>query len=35
MGIDRCNIGVGMQNWDKPEMVMPMIERFSKLIPEL
>ncbi len=35
MGIDRCNIGVGMQNWDKPEMVMPMIERFSKLIPDL
>ena len=35
MGIDRCNIGVGMQNWDKPEMVMPMIEQFSKLIPQL
>jgi probable F420-dependent oxidoreductase len=35
MGIDRCNIGVGMQNWDKPEMVMPMIERFSKLVPDL
>lgn len=35
MGIDRCNIGVGMQNWEKPEMVMPMIERFSKLIPDL
>ncbi|MDH4040851.1 MAG: LLM class F420-dependent oxidoreductase [Gammaproteobacteria bacterium] len=35
MGIDRCNIGVGMQNWDKPEMVMPMIEQFSKLIPDL
>jgi probable F420-dependent oxidoreductase len=35
MGIDRCNIGVGMQNWDKPEMVMPMIEKFSKLIPDL
>lgn len=35
MGIERCNIGVGMQNWDKPEMVMPMIERFSKLIPDL
>lgn len=35
MGIDRCNIGVGMQNWDKPEMVMPMIERFAKLIPAL
>ncbi len=35
MGVDRCNIGVGMQNWDKPEIVMPMIEQFSRLIPEL
>lgn len=35
MGIDRCNIGIGMENWDKPDMVMPMIEQFSRLIPEL
>jgi probable F420-dependent oxidoreductase len=35
MGVNRCNIGVGTQNWDKPEIVMPMIEEFSKLIPEL
>lgn len=35
MGVDRCNIGVGMQNWDKPEIVMPMIEQFAKIIPEL
>lgn len=35
MGIDRCNIGVGMENWDKPDIVMPMIEQFSKIIPEL
>jgi probable F420-dependent oxidoreductase len=35
LGIDRCNIGVGMENWDKPEIVMPMIEQFSKIIPEL
>lgn len=34
-GVTRCNIGVGMQNWDKPEIVMPMIEEFSKLIPDL
>ncbi|MBB5186486.1 putative F420-dependent oxidoreductase [Zhongshania antarctica] len=34
-GVDRCNIGVGMQNWDKPEIVMPMIERFSKIIAQL
>ena len=35
LGIDRCNIGVGMENWDKPEIVMPMIEEFSRLIPDL
>jgi probable F420-dependent oxidoreductase len=35
MGVNRCNIGVGMENWDKPEIVMPMIEQFSKIIPEL
>jgi len=35
MGVTRCNIGVGMQNWDKPDIVMPMIEEFSKLISEL
>ena len=35
MGVDRCNIGVGMENWDKPEIVMPMIEQFAKIIPEL
>ena len=35
MGVHRCNIGVGMENWDKPEIVMPMIEQFAKLIPDL
>ncbi|MEZ5568554.1 MAG: LLM class F420-dependent oxidoreductase [Halioglobus sp.] len=35
IGIHRCNIGVGMENWDKPEIVMPMIEQYAKLIPEL
>ena len=35
MGVDRCNIGVGMENWGKPEIVMPMIEQFSKIIPDL
>jgi alkanesulfonate monooxygenase SsuD/methylene tetrahydromethanopterin reductase-like flavin-dependent oxidoreductase (luciferase family) len=34
-GVSRCNIGVGMQNWNKPEIVMPMIERYSKIIAEL
>ena len=35
LGIARVNIGVGMENWDKPDIVMPMIEEFSKLIPAL
>jgi hypothetical protein len=35
MGIHRCNIGVGMENWDRPEIVMPMIEEFARIIPEL
>ncbi|CAA0095382.1 putative protein [BD1-7 clade bacterium] len=35
LGVTRCNIGVGMENWDKPEIIMPMIEEFSKLIPAL
>jgi probable F420-dependent oxidoreductase len=35
MGVHRCNIGVGMENWNKPDIVMPMIEKFSRLIPEL
>jgi probable F420-dependent oxidoreductase len=35
MGVARVNIGVSMENWGKPEVVMPMIERFSKIIPEL
>lgn len=34
-GVTRCNIGVGMQNWDKPEIIEPMIEEFAKLIPAL
>jgi len=35
MGVARVNIGVSMENWDKPEVVMPLIEKFSKVIPEL
>ena len=34
-GVDRVNIGVGMENWDKPDIVMPMIEEYSALIPSL
>lgn len=35
LGVARVNIGVSMENWDKPEVVMPMIEKFSKIIPQL
>lgn len=35
MGVHRCNIGVGVENWDRPDVIMPMIEEYSKLIPEL
>ena len=35
LGVTRCNIGVGMENWDKPEIIEPMINEFSKLIDEL
>lgn len=35
MGVARVNIGISMENWDRPEVVMPTIERFSKLVPEL
>ncbi|GAB3278268.1 LLM class F420-dependent oxidoreductase [Parahaliea aestuarii] len=35
MGVQRCNIGVGVENWDRPEIVMPMIEEFARIIPEL
>lgn len=35
MGIARANIGISMANWDRPEVVMPTIEKFSKLIAEL
>jgi len=35
LGVTRCNIGVGMENWNKPEVIEPMIEQASKIIPEL
>lgn len=35
LGVERANIGVSIDMWDKPEQVMPMIERYAKLIPEL
>ena len=35
MGIQRATIGVNMELWDKPEAVMPMIDEFAKVIPDL
>ncbi|MBP8925765.1 MAG: LLM class F420-dependent oxidoreductase [Pseudomonadales bacterium] len=35
MGIARVTVGVAVDMWDKPEQVMPMIDRFAKLIPDL
>ena len=35
MGIQRATIGVSMDLWDKPEAVMPMIDQYAKVIPEL
>jgi alkanesulfonate monooxygenase SsuD/methylene tetrahydromethanopterin reductase-like flavin-dependent oxidoreductase (luciferase family) len=34
-GVSRCNIGLGMQNWNKPDIVMPMIEQYGNIISEL
>ena len=35
MGVQRVTIGVAMDLWDKPEAVMPMIDEYAKVIPEL
>jgi len=35
LGIERATIGVSMDLWDRPEAVMPMIDRYAKIIPEL
>ena len=35
LGIQRATIGVSENLWDKPGAVMPMIDRYAKLIPEL
>ncbi|ROS01295.1 putative F420-dependent oxidoreductase [Sinobacterium caligoides] len=34
-GVDRALIGIGMDNWDKPEIIWPMLDEFAPLIPEL
>ena len=35
MGIHRVNVGVAIDMWDKPERVLPMIDHFAPVIPEL
>ncbi|MBA6413781.1 LLM class F420-dependent oxidoreductase [Parahaliea sp. F7430] len=35
LGINRIIIGVDAEGWDKPERIMPLIERFAKYIPEV
>ncbi|MEH6582920.1 MAG: LLM class F420-dependent oxidoreductase [Halioglobus sp.] len=35
MGIERATVGVAIDMWDKPEEVMPMIDRFAEIIPSL
>lgn len=35
LGIQRATIGVNMELWDKPEAVMPMIDKYAKVIPDL
>ncbi len=35
LGVERATVGVAVDMWDKPDQVMPMIDRFAALIPEL
>jgi probable F420-dependent oxidoreductase len=35
LGIARAIIGVGVDNWNRPEVVLPMIEKFARLVPGL
>lgn len=35
LGIERATIGVSMDLWDQPEAVMPMIDTYAKVIPDL
>jgi probable F420-dependent oxidoreductase len=34
-GIYRVNVGVSVDLWDKPDAVMPMIDRYAELIPQI
>ena len=35
LGIERATVGVATDMWDKPDEVLPMIDRFAEIIPEL
>lgn len=35
LGIDRATIGVSMDLWDQPGAVMPMIDKYAQVIPQL
>ncbi|MEM1112460.1 MAG: LLM class F420-dependent oxidoreductase [Pseudomonadota bacterium] len=35
MGVQRATIGVSMDVWDEPDAVMPMIDKYAEVIPEL
>ncbi|MCZ6828912.1 MAG: TIGR03619 family F420-dependent LLM class oxidoreductase [Gammaproteobacteria bacterium] len=35
LGIERATVGVAMDTWDQPDQVLPMIDRFAEIIPEL
>ena len=35
LGVERVTVGVSIDMWDKPEEVMPMIDRFAEIIPDL
>jgi probable F420-dependent oxidoreductase len=35
LGVQRATIGVSTDLWDQPEAVMPMIDKYARVIPEL
>jgi probable F420-dependent oxidoreductase len=35
LGIERATIGVSMDLWDQPEAMLPMIDQYASVIPEL
>ncbi|PLW68947.1 LLM class F420-dependent oxidoreductase [Pseudohalioglobus lutimaris] len=35
MGVQRATIGVAMDLWDKPDAVLPMIDQYADVIPQL